>query len=238
MLDATVDLAGFSKRLGKLSAASDKALATALTWTAWDARAEVQKEMDSAFDRVTPWMRRSIYVDRATVQNPESGVKVSKWKGNGNNNPAARTLMPHVRGGERDQKAFEWKLQRAGVIRAGQSVMPGSGVRRNRYGNMTGGQVVKLLSNMNAHTEQGYTMNTRKASKRVQFLKRDKSGKPIGIWERRSRRKVVPILAIVDKAARYKKTFDYYGVIQRVRDAKFQDQYRRALKKELKKAIK
>lgn len=237
-LSAVVNVDGFKSDLDNIQKAQNKAIVKALTWTAYDARFAVQKEISDVFDDPTPWARRSVYVKPARISQPIASSEVGLAKGGGRVNQSweyiSGLFSPHIKGGRRNWKRSEGLLRRRGLIPKGKQAVPGAGARLNRYGNMSRGQIIKVLSNLQAHDQRGYTANTTKSSKRNHFVKRDARGRPIGVWKRMAGGRVIPVLAFV-KRAEYKPRFDFYGVIQRVRDTQFKDKYNRALKQELSK---
>jgi hypothetical protein len=134
-------------------------LAKAMTYAAYDAQKQLKAETPSFVDRPTKWTLNATFVQRAT---PESlavrlGFKDTAVKGT----PAARYLQPMVKGGQRGPKSTEWQLQRAGLIRPGQYIVP-TGVHPlpfNEYGNVPAAKYTQVLSRLRAFGEQGYSAN-------------------------------------------------------------------------------
>lgn len=235
MFDITSTLAGFGKGVTEFEKATDKAVVDALNWTAWDARQALMDEIDDVFDMPTTWTKRSIYVKAASLNKPTASVAIAKgrfnMKTNGSLTPISRVMEPHLLGGSRKVKAFEKRLQGAGILGRNQLTVPGQKVRLNRFGNMTRGQITKILSNVNAHREGGYQMNTRKGSAGRHFVKYDDAGQAIGIWRRTGKRSVIPVLVFVDGRMKYGRVFEFYSVVKRVRDREYPKKLKRAMKK-------
>lgn len=177
----------------------DFAAALALTRTAQDAKAEIEKAMGSVFDRPTPYTMRGLRLYPARKKKLVAEIAFRPAFGSGTD--ARDYLAPEVFGGVRKLKAFEKSLQNAGLLPAGMYALPGGAAKLDQYGNMSRSQIVQLLSYFRAFGEQGYRANItdkRKAqlargnAKKgqrgvVYFVGRPGGGRlPLGIWERTS----------------------------------------------------
>lgn len=99
------------------------AAAKALNDTAFKARTSVQRSMDNAFDRVTPYVRRSIQVEQASPDRLEAWVGPRKMDGGGVD--PQKILRAQVDGGLRRDKRSERALAATGAIPAGyRTVLP------------------------------------------------------------------------------------------------------------------
>lgn len=136
--------------LHKLPSAYKKAL----NQTARDINEAEVGEMKRVFDRPTPFTLRSTYVWYGRDYN-EIGIRFEAGKGT----PAEKYLRPQVHGGDRNLKRFEKALQAKGILPRGMCAVPGSGATLDSYGNMSRGQIVKVLSYFSAFGEQGYMAN-------------------------------------------------------------------------------
>ncbi len=142
------------------------ALAKALTKVVQELKENVIKDMRRVFDRPTPWTLGGVYYKSATKKNLESKVWFKDEAGNGT--PTAKYLTPQVFGGGRNVKRFEAALRRAGVLPSNMYAIPGTDAELDAYGNMSRGQIVKILSYFSAFGEQGYSANiTEKKLKRM-----------------------------------------------------------------------
>lgn len=121
--------------------------ATALTRAAVAGRAAVQRAMESAFDRPTPYTLRSVRYREATPQRLESEVYVSTDKGTRDPSPAV-VLKPQVEGGGRGFKGFELALRSLGALPPGWKVMPGQGATLDAYGNVSRGLITRVLAQL------------------------------------------------------------------------------------------
>lgn len=148
------------------------ATAKALTETAQYAQQAERREMETQFDRPTPYTLDSTYVKPATKADLVARVwiKDDTFKGT----PAAKYIGPEVYGGERHLKRFERALQSRGLLPGGMVAVPGSAAQLDQYGNVTRGQIVEILSFLNAFGEQGYKANM--SQRRRDALLRGKGG--------------------------------------------------------------
>lgn len=133
------------------------ASALALTRLAGRAREDLKSEMSSAFDRPTPFTMNSLALKPATKSNLEAKVGFKDWAPKGV--PAGRYLRAQIEGGPRTDKSSERKLRAAGVLPGGYFMMPARGARKNGYGNVSPGHVVKVLSAVGALSTAGSAGN-------------------------------------------------------------------------------
>lgn len=133
------------------------AAAVALTRTAWAARSAIRAEMQTQFDRPTPTTLDSTLVKRATKADLASRVYVKDdaFKGTA----PTKYLGPQVYGGDRGLKRFERALQARGLLPPGMVAVPGGAATLDQYGNVSRGQIVEILSYLQAFGEQGYRAN-------------------------------------------------------------------------------
>src|SRR5438105_14002887 len=73
--------------------------------TLLDVRPALQSEMDTAFDRPTPWIKNSLWVDRATPDVLVATITTRELGGKSVN--PANVLTPEVKGGGRHFKRAE-----------------------------------------------------------------------------------------------------------------------------------
>lgn len=138
----------------------NRAHVAAINDVAFEARADLQDAMREEFDRVTPYMTRSVWVNRATEADPTATVWPRYMGGKGVD--PAKILLAQVRGGPRRSKRFEVALQRAGILPPGMAAVPAGGIDPafiDAYGNVKGSFIVQLLSYLKAFGEQGYRAN-------------------------------------------------------------------------------
>lgn len=207
--------------LQKLGAGlAPRALADALNHSANQARQALRAEMESVFDRPTPWTLNSIRVLQAKPSaSPEAAVWVQDVSGGKNPFSAEDYLLPQVDGGERFTRRSEKYLRESGILPAGRFVVPGEGARLDAYGNIQRGQMMQILSGLKAMKLSG-SDNAATDSKRSLrkghataffVLKRGKT--PIGIAERRGKN-LSMVLAFV-RQPQYRERFKFHDVVRR-----------------------
>ena len=157
-ITVTTDFSKANKLLAQLSGSQIRiATAKALTDAAFEARKVVQQEMDRSFDRVTPYIRRSITVKPATPDNLLAIVE-PRYQGGKGIDPQ-NVLQAEVFGGQRKHKGSERALMRVGILQPGYSIVPGGACPLDQYGNIKGSFIVHLISYFQAFGEQGYKAN-------------------------------------------------------------------------------
>lgn len=198
--------------------------AVALTRTAKRSQEAVKAGIRSSFDRPTPYTVNSTRIRPATKQRLQADVllKDESFKGT----PATRYLWPQVHGGIREPKRIEVLLRARGIISGNEYVVPGKGVRLNTYGNMTRGQVQKILSNMGAQYDAHQNTTNRKMIQ--YFVARIRGIR--GVWQRVGvkGRRIKPILIFV-KSPTYRKRLDFYGATEKAFDKYFEAELSNAL---------
>jgi hypothetical protein len=126
-------------------------LASALTAVAQGVRDDQQREMRDVFDRPTRFALGQVYVRRATAAQlvAEVGVSDSPY--------TVGFLKPNIFGGTRRHKRFEKLLIGAGAMPAGMYAVPGRFAKLDAFGNISGGWVRQVLSQLRIEPTQGAT---------------------------------------------------------------------------------
>ncbi len=222
------DLAKFQKQI-------PFATARALTKTAQDVMAEDKREIAKVFDKPTPYALNSLFLQPAKKDKliAKVWVKDDVFKGT----PAEKFLSPNIEGSTRKTKRYERALIAAGVMPAGYFAVPGDAAPLDNYGNIPSRFIVQLLSYFRSFGEAGYTANMT-AQGKIKFENRisKRVGQNVkyfavgpgnrltpGIYMRvsfSSGSAIKPVMIFV-KSASYAKRFDFFGVSQRVSDAKY-----------------
>jgi hypothetical protein len=170
------------------------AIAKAMTGASKESQAHLKEVMPRHIVNPIGFTLNSTFVRYATPTNLETevGFKYNAPKGT----PAGSYLSPMINGGGRVAKSTERQLQRAGLLMAGQFLVP-TGVtplRLNAYGNLNAGAYTQVLSRLKALGEQGYSGNASGAQRsqakrgnRDYFLGRP-GGLPAGIQARLGKR--------------------------------------------------
>lgn len=148
------ELQDFSEQQARVAAS------TALNDVAFQVMKNVQSEMDQVFDRVTPYIKKSIQVDKARPDHLVATIE-PRYMGGKGVDPAS-VLRAELVGGSRRDKRSEKALRRVGILPTGyvtvipRQPFPGSDDGR---GNIRGAFMVQLLSYLQAFGEQGYRAN-------------------------------------------------------------------------------
>lgn len=157
-LKLTMDVVGWKRDLTVTEFAQlPFATALGLTRIAQAVKKRQEQEIGRIFDRPTRFTRQAIRMWPASKEqlravvwlrdDMEGGLKHSNY------------LTPHIDGGGRKLKRFERMLARIGVLPSGWRAVPGEAARFDSYGNMSSGQIVQILSYVEAFSEQGYQAN-------------------------------------------------------------------------------
>jgi hypothetical protein len=203
------------------------AIARALTKTGQQVKVAEKAEIESNFDRPNAYTRNAVFLSPATKQRLVAEV----WLKDGKR--PEHYLLPNIRGGARPLKRFEERLVRAGYMQPTERTVIGAGAQVDQYGNISRGQIVRILSQLKTAAVSGDTSdatNSRRSrasrSKEAYFVSRGpgawrgtgswKNGLksqhlPRGIWVRRSfgawGTAIKPVLLFVSRtnySARYK----------------------------------
>lgn len=192
------------------------ATALALTKTAQAVQKDVVAEMSRVFDRPVPFTLRGTYVKPAKKTDLDAAVYFRTFGGKGV--PAGKYLQAQIYGGARAQKGSERALAKAGLLGNKGFFVPGPGVKLNRYGNVPGGTIKAILSDIGTgNAEQQMRRATKGRSQRRRreqyFIPRAESGKRAsGVWVRRG--KNIKIALIFVASASYQVRFRFHEVAQ------------------------
>lgn len=226
-MKATID--GLSEAIAAMeNLAGDKpasALADALNHTANQARIALRAEISSVFDRPTPFTLNAVRILHARPKTLDAAVFVKDEKDGASKGFAPEDwFRPQVEGGPRTAKRSEDMLRNAGILPSGMFVVPGKGAKLDRYGNLSRGHMNQILSGlMAAEDRSGASANAtrskrsmRKGHAQAFFVMRDKSGKAIGIGERRGKSMAVALAFV--RQPQYTQRLDFYAVVDKVAD--------------------
>jgi hypothetical protein len=166
------------------------AIAKAMTQSAKKSQVALKAQTPRYVDRPTPFTLNSTFVRFASPRSLEAwvGFKYTAPKGT----PAGEYLEPMISGGPRKPKRSELQLQRRGLLRSGEYLVP-TGVTPltlNKYGNIPASKYTQVISRLKGFGEQGYTANAsgsaRSQSKRRQadYFIGTPGGLPRGIYAR------------------------------------------------------
>lgn len=139
------------------------AMVGALNSTAYLVRGDLQADMRRVFKNPVRWTIGGVKYSKASKGNLTSSVFISEDGGKGI--APAKYLRPEIEGGKRRAKRFERALQAKGYLPDGWVAVPSKYLALDEYGNVKGGLVSRILSDLGAFAEVGYTAN--RVTKRV-----------------------------------------------------------------------
>lgn len=226
MFSTTIDASVLDKRFSALEQKQlPFATANAVNDGLFAARQAWQQGIASVFDSPTQLTLNAVLYRKATKENLEGQLFLRNEATKGT--PPSRYLVSQVRPGPRAEKPFEYLLRAAGVLGNNEFVTPARGFSLDPHGNIPGGILTLILSDLQAsrNVDARSTAETRakrsrrkKANKRgVYFYNRAKRGNlPRGIYERTSfgaaGNAVRLVLAIVEGPPVYRQRFDAFGI--------------------------
>jgi hypothetical protein len=224
---------GFSERR------MNSTLASTLTATARDAQKSIKSETTTRLDRPTPFTLNSTYVKPATAQKLEAYVGFKEFAGKGT--PAGKYIQPQIHGGGRRDKGLEVGLRFAGVLPQGWYAVPGPSARLNAYGNMSAGEVVRILSAFKgleryagAQQNRTSTSAARKGARLVQYFAikpGDVSNLSPGIYQRRGQG-ILKVINFVD-SVRYRERLPLEEIVGKVVETRMEGHFRMYLERAL-----
>lgn len=147
-----------TNKLQNLAVNLPRIMANSINDTVIGARVAVQKEIEDSFDRPTPFIKRGVMFEKATPAKLSGSVYLT---GSEQGSKIASILRPHISGGIRNIKASERRLRRFGFMGDDQYLVPGPGAPLDRYGNISGANMTRILSQIQAFSEAGYTANAK-----------------------------------------------------------------------------
>ena len=194
------------------------ATARALTQTAKAAQTEYRSQASQIFDRPTAFTVNALYVRPAKKDDLRASVEVKDEHTISKGTPAEKFLAPEILGGGRRIKRFERRISRALGL-PDTYMVPGRGAQIDRFGNISRGQLVKIISAIGGLADVGANANAkgrnrgsrRKETYFVAHSKRD--GEPLGIWQIVATGQIIPVLVFLKKAPSYSARFDFTGLM-------------------------
>lgn len=148
------------------------AIVQASNKTAFEVREAWKREAMRLFDRPSPLTVNAALYTKATKQRLYAEIFLRDEASKGT--PPARYLAAQVLGGPRRPKAFERLLMSAELMPRDSFAVPGRGAQLDQYGNVGSGQIRKILSQLRAGLDAGYTSNETDAG-RARRLKRQRT---------------------------------------------------------------
>ena len=190
------------------------ALALTATRTAQDVQRAEKKLIVAVFDNPKSYTKNSVYIKSATKKNPIAAVWLKDEWATSKGGNAAEYLSPHIFGGARKPKRFEKAMRRSGQLKLNQFTVPAKPAKRDRFGNISQGQIGKMLSNMGAQNDRHQNTKRGKHKSGSYFLFENEDGSLSGVWQRTANG-ILPFLLFLDKAPVYRKRFRFFEMANR-----------------------
>ena len=231
-ISVKTDLTGMVRKLDLAQKQAKFAAAMALTKSAKAAQYGLEFEMANVFDRPTSYTMRSLFTKTASPSNltAEVRMKDEAFKAA----PAQVWMRPEVYGGSRMIKRSETLLSSVGILPKGMSIVPGRGAKLDSYGNMSKGQMQKILSGLHARSDKLQNTPMKSATRKGRsknydlFVINDRSSHlPMGVYQRKGRA-IMMLLAFV-KQPKYRKRFDFFGLGARMLRESFPIEFEKAV---------
>jgi hypothetical protein len=241
-----VDTSGFDAlnlRLSGLARKVEVAKVAALNDAGRAGYQATTDEIKRVFDRPTPWIQRSVRYTKATAARPVTRIDFDAW-GNKTNVTAGQVLNAEIYGGNRRMKRHEVALQRVGVLPAGMAIVPGPAAKLDQYGNMSGAQIVQIISWFQGF-EQYAGARQNMTDKRKRALAKDKKNGARGfsyfvLWRPHGKLRpgiyqrfefshgsaVKPVMFFV-QTPKYGVRLDFYKIAERAALAEFKSSFDR-----------
>jgi hypothetical protein len=170
-MQVNIKIEGLEKVQKQLRMLSDRGIkeasAKAINDTAFQVKRTMISEMNSVFNQVTPYVKKSVWIEMATPDKLQATILPTYYGGKGID--PQKILAAQEAGGPRRDKRVEAALRRVGILPAGmQTVLPkdpfpGSDDGR---GNFRGAFIVQLISYFQGFREQGHHANMKDKRKK------------------------------------------------------------------------
>lgn len=216
----TIEIEGLTEIKKRLDDLAKKqvpfAAALAINRTGQKVKVGLVEEMKRVFKNPTPYTLNSLQLKPATKQSLKATVWFKEFGGKGT--AATKYLPPQVFGGSRDMKKSEKKL--------GSFYVPGGAIRLNKYGNITPGQITKIMSSLRVFAEKGFSMNRASGTSKYFVIRGRGSHLIPGVWER-TKSGVKPMLIFTNNPS-YSKRLAYFEVAQKMFDTNIHQEFNQA----------
>ena len=223
------DFRGIERVLqGLQSDVIEKAKVRAINRTAERVQVHIVKQvLPKYIDRPTRWTLNAVMVRNATRRALEARVLLKDRRHSAKAaSAAADYLNPMIEGGDRNEKNFERRLKRIGLIRRDQYAVPGGDVRLNKFGNIPASVSDHILRDLKAYAEAGYHRNTKNQAIKYFLLPR-RPHKPIGVYWRQGG-KLKQAIAFVEDVPNYEASLPFYSEAQKLTGRVISEEFREA----------
>lgn len=232
-MDVKTDIAKAMAKIAKIEPRQFPFIVSlAMNTTMREVKKELRKDMAETFDRPTPFTLNGLRTLTATKQKLGAEVALREFAGKGT--PTAKYLEPQVYGGNRVAKRFERALRASGALPADLFAVPANNAPLNKYGNVTGPYIVRMLSYLKSNTDATQNQTKKSAAKATKaffVINTPTSRLPMGIYERKNNG-IRMIFAFV-KQPHYQKLFKFFEVAEEKARQHLPEQTRLAIERAL-----
>lgn len=237
MIKVTIDSSAALRALKNGAKQARFAAAVALTRTAKQVGAKLDSEMKSALPGAGPYTttERAQFVKPATTANLEATVGLKDKKPARGTSPAMLT-KEHFTGGRRGNKPMEVAMRAAGVLPDGWIVIPGAGMKLDRFGNPPRQAVAEVLGAIKRNV--AVVGRRGKTTVAKSYFVVPPGGSPRadhlapGIWRRINNRAISPVFLFVS-AASYPRRIDLPKIARAVVNKVFANEFAKAYRQAL-----
>ena len=222
-IELSVNLKGVKQLRGVLTGLSKKMPEIehfALINAGEKAKDAITGQIIGVFDRPTSKIIKAVRISdslggkvgRRTIGKPLKIWLKDVYTDKSGENMLERVLSPHIFGGRRAAKPSELRLRRAGILRSGEFLVPSRSAPLNRHGNITGGEMTRILSDLKSFTEAGFNANRnlQKAGKDRYFVASPRGTRGIYKAVGAGGRGISLVFLIVKGAPTYRKSLRFF----------------------------
>lgn len=155
--------------------------------------------------------------------------------------PISSVMGAQVEGDDKQHTPAETRLIESGVLGENEYLMPSRTAKRNKYGNISPGEYVRMLSDLRTFNTAGADQNSKYKKGRGHYIVLQ-IGSMRGIFKTRGSgytesgvRNAQLVWVIVKKKPRYNRRVPFYETVNRVVDKEYPRQFDKVLRKQLKK---
>lgn len=214
-----ITIKGLEELRAKLTAFSDRrfesAIAEALNRSGRQIADEWGKQLSAKLDRPTVLTQRAaILTKRANVGTLSTIVAMRDSIPNDGIPPSEYLLTHELGTGDRSLKKFERSLVASGAMPPGHKAVPGKYAELDGYGNVSRGQIVRILNQLGEALTEGYqqVISRDKAKRKASAARRGRTYIPVprrigrieaGIYEKKGKDMLIVFFFV--KSTRYRK---------------------------------
>jgi hypothetical protein len=245
-INVTSNLPDLQRWVGTVAQGVNRATREALNRTAEWAETDVRREMRKVFDRPLPFTLRSLKIGYAkTGPNPTATL----WFKQRRKEEDKLWAKAQIFGGDRQLKPMELRMQRVGILPQGWFVVPGAAAPLDAFGNMSRGEITRILNVLGTYTEAGFNKANQKTRDRLRKGNEKKGQYGFAYWVNpvsgpRNRKHLLPgvyrrvytpfgtslkPMMIFVRKATYKPRLDFFGVVNATVERRFPSEFTKAM---------